>query len=285
MFNDRFLLKFCWLTGFTITSSFAIGATPALSATFSSSAAFLRLEEFNILPQNPDADSNREAIAFSGDSESIAEADADGTLFVSLEATQRVIESDFVSSVTGSGRDYFSVGVAESFASSSFFVSANETLSFDFTASLSLENTIESTSDASVNSFGNLYFALFDDVNNLSLGSFEAIANLDSNLAANIDNDFVFAESNLDVEITSFAKEEIFNGDRELASIDIAGNIQHTFIEATQARLQVETFNISCAQAPKVSNPCFQKVPEFNSIKALLITFGGCIVLYKVKKA
>lgn len=285
MFYDRFLLQFFCLTGFTLSSFFAIGATPALAATLSNSTAFLRLEKFSILPLNPSADSNREAIAFTGNSESIAEADADGTLTVSLEATERVIESDFASSVTGSGRDYFSVGVAESFASSSFLVPANEILSFDFTASLSLENTTDSILDGSVNSFGNLSFFLFDDINNLSLGSFEAIANLDSNLAADIDNDFVFAESNLDVELTSFAKEEMFSGDRELASVNIVGNIQHTFTEATQARLQVKTFNVSCIQAPKTNDPCFQQVPEFNSIKALLMTFGGCIVLYKVKKA
>lgn len=278
-------LKCVVLTTASIASCLIVGELPTYAATLANSEALLRIDDFNILPQNPDADSDRDAIAFTGNDDSIADANGDGTLAFVIDDSNTFLDLDFNSNASGEGSDFFGLGFASSFASSTFLVNTNETLSFDFTVSLALESLVDSALDGSINNFSGVSFALFNDLNNSFLGEFRAIGNLDTNLADGINNDSITATSNLNFNITSFDDEKLFGGNQESASIDITGNIQQTFLSPTQVRLEARTFNRSCTQAPQTSNPCQRTaVPESNTVVGLIFSFLGMSFLFQGRK-
>jgi hypothetical protein len=281
-------LKLVLATTASIASCMVAGELPSNAATLANSEALLRIDEFNILPENPDADSNRDAIAFTENDDSIANANGDGTLaFVIEESNQSNTFLDLVfnSNASGEGSDFFALGVSSSVVNSTFLVNSNEILSFDFTVSLALESIVDSVLDGSTKNFSSVSFALFDDLNDTFLGEFRAIGNLDTNLANGIDNDTIFANSNLNFNITSFDDEKFFAGNRELASIDITGNIQQTFTDSTQVRLEARTFNLSCTQSSQTENPCIKTtVTESNHVIGLILTCLGMGVFFERRK-
>lgn len=258
---------------------------PAEAATFTYSEASLRIEEFSILPQNPNADSARNAVAFTGNNDSVANSNADGTLEFVIEGDNSFLNLDFASDASGNGSNYFSIGQNDAFASSTFFVDRHEVLSFDFAVSLALENIIDNELNGSINTFSGVSFALFDDTNNIFIGDLRAIGNLDTNLADGINNDPIFAESNLNFTIDTFENEQIFESDSEFASIDLTGSIQQSFTVPTQVSLQASLFNLSCTQAPQTSDPCIKTaVPESNNAVGLLLSILGISLFYKKQK-
>ena len=153
-------------------------------------------------------------------------------------------------------------------------------LSFNFALSLTLSNTVNSELDGSVSNFAGVSFTLFDELNRDFLGEFRAIGNLDTNFKDGIERDLIFAESNLDFTIDSFNDEQLFGSDREFASINLTGNIQQSVTTPTQIRLQANSFNLSCTQAPQTSDPCMRTVvPESNNAIGLILTFLGISLL------
>ena len=287
----------CYLKAVLITTSI-LGCTfvrlPAEAATFADSEASLRIEEFSILPQDSNADSARNALAFTGNNDSVANSNADGILEFVVDRDNTFLNLDFASDASGNGSNYFSIGQNDAFASSTFFVDRNEVLIFDFTVSLTLENIIDDELNGSINTFSGVSFALFDDTNNIFIGDFRAIGNLDTNLADGINNDTIFAESNLNFTIDTFNDEQIFEGDlaeasqdsdREFTSIDLTGSIQQSFTVPTQVSLQASLFNLSCTQAPQTSDPCTKTaVPESNNAVGLLLSFLGISLFHKKQK-
>ena len=268
----------------TITSIF--GCTfvpiPAKAATFAYSEASLRIEEFSILPQNPNADSARNALAFTGNNDSVADSNADGTLEFVVDRNNTFLSLDFASDASGNGSNYYSIGQNDAFASSTFSVDSNEVLSFNFAVSLALENIIDDELNGSINTFSGVSFALFDETNDIFIGDFRAMGNLDTNLADGIDNDRIFAESNLNFAVDTFNDEQIFEGEREFASIDLTGSIQQSFTVPTQVSLQASLFNLSCTQVPQTSDPCTKKaVSESNNVVGLLLSILGISLFYK----
>ena len=276
------------------TSIFSCIQLPTEAANFARSEASLKIE-FDTLPQqhdwtwrgflavpsaqNPNADSNREAIAFTGNNDSVADSNADGTLEFITEPDRAVLSLDFASNASGNGTNYFSVGQNNAFASNTFSVYSDR-LSFDFAISLVLENNIDRELNSSINTFSEVSFALFDRSNNLFIGEFLTVGNLDTNLADGINNDLIFAESNLNFTIDSFNKEELFKGNREFAKIDITGSIQQIVVP-TQVSLQANLYNISCVQAPQTSDPCLKVVPESNNAIGSILSLLGISLFYK----
>jgi hypothetical protein len=288
MLSRQSSLKLVLATTASIASCMVAGDLPSNAATLANSEALLRIDEFNILPENPDADSNRDAIALTGNDNSIADANGDGTLTFVIDESNKnntFLDLDFNSNASGAGTDFFALGLSSSLVNSTFSVERNETLSFDFTVSLALENIVDSALDGSVKNFSGVSFALFDDLNNNFLGEFSAIGNLDTNLADGINNDTIFASSNLNFDLTSFDDEQLFGGNRELASIDLTGNIQQTFTNHTQVRLEVRTFNRSCTQAPQTETPCIRTtVAEPNNVIGLILSCLGMSLFFVRKK-
>ena len=269
------------------TSIFSCIQLPTEAANFARSEASLKIE-FDTLPRNPNADSNREAIspsamrdaiAFTGNNDSVADSNADGTLEFITEPDRAVLSLDFASNASGDGTNYFSVGQNNAFASNTFSVDSDR-LSFDFAISLVLENNIDRELNSSINTFSEVSFALFDSSNDLFIGEFITVGNLDTNLADGINNDLIFAESNLNFTIDSFNK-ELFGGEREFAKIDITGSIQQIAVP-TQVSLQANLYNISCIQAPQTSDPCLKAVvSESNNAIGSILSLLGISLFYK----
>ena len=265
------------------TSVFSCIQLPAEAANFARSEASLKIE-FDTLPQNPNADSMRNAVAFTGDNDSVADSNANGTLEFITEPDRAVLNLDFASDASGNGTNYFSVGQNNAFASNTFLVDSNE-LSFDFAISLALETVSDRKLNSSINTFSEVSFALFDNINDLSIGEFLAVGNLDTNLADGINNDLIFAESNLNFTIDSFNQEQFFEGDSEVAIIDITGSIQQDVVP-TQVSLQANLYNISCIQAPQTSDPCRKAVvSESNNTVGLVLSILGIGLFYKRNKS
>lgn len=277
------------------TSVFSCIQLSAEAANFARSEASLKIE-FDTLPQqhdwiwrgnlavpraqNPDADSNRVAIAFTGNNDSVADSNADGTLEFITEPNNAVLSLDFASDASGNGTNYFSVGENNAFASNTFLVDSNE-LSFDFAISLALETISDRQLNSSINTFSEVSFALFDNTNDLFIGDFLTVGNLDTNLTDGINNNLIFAESNLDFTIDSFNREQLFEGNREFATIDITGSIQQIAVPP-QVSLQASLSNISCIQAPQTSDPCQKTVvPEADNTVGLILSILGISLFYK----
>lgn len=261
------------------TSVFSCIQVPAEAANFARSEASLKIK-FDTLPQNPNADSERNAIAFTGNNNSVADSNADGTLEFITEPNNAVLSLDFASDASGNGTNYFSVGENNAFASNTFAVDSNE-LSFDFAISLALKTISDRQLNSSINTFSEVSFALFDNTNDLFIGEFLTVGNLDTNLADGIDNDLIFAESNLNFTIDSFNREQSSEGDIEFATIDIIGSIQQD-VAPTQLSLQANLYNISCIQAPQTSDPCQKTVvTEANNTVGLILSFLGISLFYK----
>ena len=137
--------KIAILTTTSVISCTLLGELPTQAATFAESEASISLFDFSLTPQNPDANSDRNAIAFSGSEDSTVDANANGTLaFITDESNETLVNLDFDTDVTADGHNYFGVGNAFAFTSSSFLIPENETLSFGFEVDLFLGNTVDS---------------------------------------------------------------------------------------------------------------------------------------------
>ena len=278
--------KIALLTTTSVISCTLLGELPTQAATFAESKASISLFDFSLTPQNPRANSDRNAIsalsrrsaiAFSGSENSTVDANANGTLaFITDESNETLINLDFDSDVTGDGSNYFGVGNAFAFTSSSFLIPENETLSFGFEVDLFLGNTVDSILDGAVSNLSRATFSLLDDSNDSFLGGFIATGNLTTNLLDfDNNNDFLFASATDNVSVNDVRNFDFsFGSNQESGAIDLSGRFSQTFTTSTQVRLQVSTLNLSCSQAPKTNDPC-TKVPEPNSIFTLIFGFIG----------
>ena len=276
--------KIALLTTTSVISCTLLGELPTQAATFAESKASISLFDFSLTPQNPRANSDRNAIAFSGSENSTVDANANGTLaFITDESNETLINLDFDSDVTGDGSNYFGVGNAFAFTSSSFLIPENETLSFGFEVDLFLGNTVDSILDGAVSNLSRATFSLLDDSNDSFLGGFIASGNLTTNLL-DFDNDFLFADATDNVSFNGLRTSNFgSNQNQESGAITLSGRFSQTFTTSTQVRLEVSTLNLSCSQAPKTNAPC-TKVPEPHSIFTLILGFIGLGLFSYIRK-
>lgn len=260
------------LTATSIISGIFLTNLSAKAATFSSSEASLLLNNFSITAQNPAVDSNSKTIAITNNSLSQAQADAEANIAFIADSDDDFLRTDLYSKSSGNGNSFFGFGEASSLAIGNFFIGASQTFSFDFTTSLDLFNEVDDSLNGSISSFSGVDFFLFDNNTNDILGNFSAISNLDTNLAEDIDNDFILVDSS-DV-FFSGNKFEDFEGNIESAELSLSGSFERLFNTATDVRLEVSTFSRSCVQAPLTNDPC-ARVPEPNNTVALLFGFLG----------
>lgn len=270
------------LTTTSIASSFFIANLPAFAATFSFSETILELDNFSVSPQNPFADSSTKAVAFSGEEGDIAQGNAEGSLVFEADSNLAAINADFYSDAFGEGDNLFSFAESSSLAIGSFSIDPNQILSFDFNLNLYAFNEVDSLLDTSVSTFSGVEFLLFDDLTNNLLGNFTALTNIDTNLAENINNDFVSVDGSQNVFFDGSSVED-FEGNIESAELFLEGSFAQSFDDATQVRLEVATLNRSCVQAPLTDDPC-TKVPEPNNTLVLLFGFLGLGLFSRLAK-
>ena len=265
--------KLALLTTTSLISSTILGELPTQAATFAQSETLIRLSDFNLTPQNPDANSQRNAIAFSGSKTSTVAANADGTLaLITNQSNETLIDLDFDSDVSGDGNNYFGVGRTFAFTSSNFLIPEAATFSFGFEVNLFLDNIVDTIDDGSVANFSRVTFSLLDEQDDRFLGGLIAVGNLTTNLPS-VDQDFLVANATPNVGFNGFRTPN-FGSNQESGAISLTGQFSQTFTTATQVRLEVSTLNLSCSQAPKTDTPC-TKVPEPHSIFALIVAVMG----------
>ena len=261
------------LAATSIISSVFVANLPAKAATFSSSEAFLFIHNFSITPQNPSVESNSTTVAVSRDDMNIAEAMAEADIIFQADSDAAFLSAYLYSDASGNGNNFFGFGESSSFAVGNFSLSANQTVSFDFTTALAIDNKVDGPLDGSVSTFGEIGFLLIDDDTNYVLDYFTAIGNIDTNLTDGINDDFLLVDdTNVDFKDSEF--EEDFEGNIESASLFLQGSFQRFFDEATEVRLGVGALSRSCVQAPLTNDPC-TRVPEPNNTVTLLFGFLG----------
>ncbi|AFZ36092.1 hypothetical protein Sta7437_2561 [Stanieria cyanosphaera PCC 7437] len=270
--------KTCLLTIISLGSTF-VGTLSVQAATFSSAQNSLFLNNFNISPFNPTAQSERNAVAISGDATAIVNSNADGIQnFVidnqNINSPVAFLNTNFQTNATGEGLKYFGQATTFSEATGNFFIAANQVLSFDFQLSLNINNAVDSWLDGSVATFSGISFSLFDSANEGFLGGVRVLGNLTTNLAQDFNNDFLDPRATSNISITNFFIDNSFGNNQEFGQIIVAGRYQNFFANPTQVKLVATTSNQSCIQAPKTINPC-QKVPESDNTVALIVGFLG----------
>lgn len=257
----------------SLVSSLFIANKPALAATFSFSETILELNNFSVSPQNPFADSSTKAVAISGGNGDVVQANAEGSLFFEADSDSAFINTDLYTDVSGEGDDFFGFGESSSLAIGSFSIDPNQILSFDFNLNLYAFNEVDRLLNSSVSTFSGVEFLLFDDITNNLIGDFTAITNLDTNLAENINNDFISVEGSENVFFEGSSVED-FEGNIESAELFLEGSFEQFFNNTTQVRLEVASLNRSCVQAPLTDDPC-TKVPEPDNAIILILGFLG----------
>ncbi|MGK7950331.1 MAG: hypothetical protein AB4368_16500 [Xenococcaceae cyanobacterium] len=264
----------------SIVSSFFIANLPAVAATFSFSETILELDNFSISPQNPFADSSTKAVAVSREDGNLAKANAEGSLIFEADSNLAAVNADFYSEASGEGDNLFSFGESSSLAIGSLAIDPNDILSFDFELNLFTFNEVDSLLDASISTFSGVEILLFDDFTNDLIGNFTAINNLDTNLADNVNNDFVSVNGSQNVFFEGSSIED-FTGNIESAELWLGGSFEQSFNNATQVRLEVATLNRSCVQSPLTNDPC-TRVPEPDNTIVLLFGFLGLGIISRL---
>lgn len=263
-------------------SSIFIANSPVLAATFSFSEAILDINNFSISPQNPFTDSNTKAVAFSGDTEAISNANAEGSLISDADSDLAAINTNFYSSAFGEGNNFFGFGESSSLVIGSLTIDPNQILSFDFELSLDTFNQVDTLLDGSIATLSEVNFLLFDNNTNSLLGDFTATTNINTNLVEDINNDFISVEASRNVAFNGDIFED-FEGNIESAELSLTGSFAQFFNSAIQVRLEVATLTRSCVQAPLTNDPC-TKVPEPDNTMTLFLGFLGLGLISRFRK-
>jgi hypothetical protein len=184
-------------------ASFLFNLSPSLAATFSFSEAGVFTDNFSNLPQSILTYTNTSTLAIATNSSVTAEAIASAVFYSNLGISQ-----DYsLSNTSGLGSNYF--GLAQSYSELggfNFSIQPKESFSFDFSAFLNLQTTVDSNQTEQAIASGNISFILFDSTNQDSwsvLDYFQIFGDLSSSehtsqITFNKSSDaFIYSESTL----------------------------------------------------------------------------------------
>ncbi|MDJ0688084.1 MAG: hypothetical protein QNJ41_06220 [Xenococcaceae cyanobacterium MO_188.B32] len=276
----KYFSQLSLLTITSLVSSFFIANLSAKAATFSLSESILVIDNFSVTPQNPSVESNSKTVTSSGGTLDLAEANAEVNTIFQANSDSAFLSTNLFSDAFGDGKRFFGVGESSSFAVGNFWLQANQTLSFDFVTTIAIFNQVDTPLDGSASGFSGVNFLLLDENSKRVLGDFTAIGNVDTNLAEDKDDDFIFVDSSNNVSLYGSQYQD-FEGNTESAELFLEGSFAQFFDSTTEVRLEVATLSSSCVQAPQTSDPC-TKVPEPDNTTATLIV--GCLVLGVVSR-
>jgi hypothetical protein len=256
---------FWWSIAPLITGSIFV-ASPSLAATLASSGGELTITNINQTPQGfvTLADTNTFTTAENGSTVAAAGSQAEFTVNASTSAS--------FTEAFGEGVSYQGSADGISLALGNFSVQANEYLTFDFTASLNLEASIDTLQSESASAMGNLTFSLIDSTTQFVYDSFSIL----SNLTTPGDSDGLEYQTSGNISLTNKSTETSFGGTQESAKASVQGSLQHLFTSPTNLTLVAVTTN----QASVAS----VKTPESSSALALLGFFGAMGIWYGVKR-
>ncbi len=244
----------------TVLASSSVVVSSAEAATFAFSKTSVSFANFNQFPQSQDTFSvaNTNTVATLGQVTATSDANA-------IFSAQTLEAGNFTfSQVAGDGLFYSGEAVSEARVVGNFFIptTANhQVFTFDFTASLNLETTIDKPGIESANALAGIAFFIYAGSNpdTLSLVDFFTIA---GQLDTDGDGDFLESDNTSSVIFRNKALSSLFGGLQETATATFKGSYQRAFDAGTYISL-VET---------KASAANVQAVPEPSTLLAVLVS-------------
>lgn len=257
-----------------VTSSI-LAASPSLAATFASSEGGFQLDNLSHSPMAVSTLAEAKSVALAPNSQVIAEAEATALFLDVPDAPSPVAGNENRSVVFGEGSNNY-LGLAESFSAViayDFVIEAGETFSFDFSAFLGLDTSIDDPAFERASASGEVIFELYDstDTDNLHLLDFFAFS---GNIATPGSADFIDFTNSANVEIASATSTTAFGGTEESAVAGVEGEYSRHFDSLTYLTLVESKTNKAKAVV---------QTPESSSLVGLL-AFGLALVGYSLKK-
>jgi hypothetical protein len=261
-----------------ITSS-AVAIAPSDAATLASSNTSLVLNNFNRPLENDVKaifDGKPKLISTKGTGKIEARLDVD-SFFQSVNSDV-LANSNVQSNLVGTGSQYLGDIDFSAQLIGKFFVEAEQTFSFDFTAALSLNNSIDRDRDEAVSTGGLLSFLIFDNTRQQAIDSFSLSSQLSTDLTEKVDLDSVNFQPGNNSIFNNVFQDSSVGGAQEFYQAFIQGSFQKTFAEDTALSVVVVTENQSCAESSTTLNTCV-KVSEPSNKFALTLGLGGIFFL------
>ncbi|WP_144266108.1 hypothetical protein [Pleurocapsa sp. PCC 7327] len=252
---------------------------PSYAAIFSASQTYLKLDNFNKIPQDVGVfyeDFNSKTISDKGKGAVQAKLDVDSIF--KAEDSLVFAQSNIQSQVLGQGSDYLGDLKISSRLVSKFFIEAEQQFSFDFTAFLGLVNAIERGQDEAASTYAAVSILLIDSINRTAFDSFNLFANLNTDLTEISDSDFFSFTPGNNFRLNQVSELPLLGGTQESYQVLVQGSFQRYFPENTQLTLVAVTRNKSCGESSKKLNICV-KVSEPSNRFALIGLLGLSSVL------
>ncbi|OKH20443.1 hypothetical protein NIES593_18880 [Hydrococcus rivularis NIES-593] len=272
--NQQLLLFFA-----SIVTGSTVATLPGYAAIFSASQTYLKLDNFNQIPQDIGVfyeDFNSKTISDKGKGAVQAKLDVDSIF--KAENSLVFAQSNIQSQVLGSGSDYLGDLKISSRFVGQFFIAADRQFSFDFTALLGLVNAIERGQDEAASTYADISILLIDSLNLKAFDSFNLFANLNTDLTEISDSDFFSLTPGNNFRLNQVSELPFLGGIQESYQVLVQGSFQRYFPESTQLTLVAVTRNKSCGESSKKLNICV-KVPEPSNQFALIGLLGLSSVL------
>ncbi|MBW4505240.1 MAG: hypothetical protein KME64_01800 [Scytonematopsis contorta HA4267-MV1] len=267
MSNHLNFSKIVSLVSTSLVASSVVISSPCYAATFALSQSTFKFVNFNQIPEDifTNGNTNTVTLASNGNGNVTANADANA-----LFDTARFKASNLSrSTASGTGKHY--LGLAESVADLKgiFKIAENTTFSFDFTADLNLEASIDNPAVESAKANGNIFFGLFDADTNTLFDFFSLRAGLNTSN----NSDFLNFDTSDKVTVKDSITMISTGSKKESTQASIQGFFKRTF--ANKINLALVEFKRNEARVT---------VPESSGLIALLFCSGVVSISLRRKK-
>ncbi|MCJ8282411.1 MAG: PEP-CTERM sorting domain-containing protein [Rivularia sp. ALOHA_DT_140] len=243
------------------------GISPSRAATFASSTSEVEFKNFSQDPFQISTFANSVPLVFGeGD---IASADAEADAFAEFLTSPVSASNSNLSKAFGDNRSYLAVADSESEIIGNFEIAAGTNFSFDFTADLNLETSIDNPTLENSRADGDILFLLVDTGNDTVLDFF----NLAGSLNALGDDDSVDLEVSENVTLDKPSINTNFGGLDESLQASVSGSFNRNF--ANQTNLALIEYKL---------NTVLVKAPESSTGLALLLSSGAIGIMLKRRR-
>jgi len=262
--------KLLFLGTSALSSNLVITPTSYATTTSLSELNF-DLKDFNQIPLENNNSNAGDNIAISGNKTSTVTAKFDGGLDFVVNNSTNFITGDSQSQAFGEGTKYFGISPLSSQALGNYSLGGNESFSFEFEATLKINNSVTTPDTGSIHTLAGASFFLVDSKTQDTLDFFRVVGDVKTNLLGGentTNQDILFREGSSNVSFIQAQADKSFGGLTESAQANVTGSFNRFFDTPTDFTLYVNTINRSCVQTPVVANPCVQ-IPEPSTIGAL----------------
>lgn len=240
-------VQHCVLFATPLIAGSVLGTAPSQAATFAYSGGDFNFTNINQTPLGIGTQTNTDTLAIGngGNVDTFAQAGA-----VFLVSPPKASTSG-LSVALGENKDYLGEAESQSKVIGNFVVEANTPFSFDFTANLDLETSIDNPPAENARAAGDISFKLIDTTDESVLDFFS----LTGNLATQGDNDFIAYQKSDNVTVRELAvPASEFGGNQEYATASIGGSLQRSFTNKTNLALVQVKSNRTRVTAPEPSS-------------------------------